>query len=282
LETDTRQLADLNFQLRQLDKQEHKLLFEENPLAGAAKKAAGGKLDQLQDKIPSGLEKTVRKAMQTAFRTVFAQGRGIIDKTYNRQDLHNEYADKRFQAQTGRRRREEGGLHGARTRYWGQMGFTTAKGLGLGLLGIGLPDIPLLIGELIRICIVSAESYGLDPDREDEKVYMLRLISLAAASGDDRRRLSQEADTLADRIDRQGSADCRVDGEIDRAADALTASLLVSRFVMGMPVVGVAGGLYDSVIVNRMHRLAEIKYKRRFLNRCKDNIMRQIRDQEQG
>lgn len=280
METDTKQLAELNFQLRELNKKEQKLLFEENPAIGAAKKAAGGKLDKLQEKIPPKLEETVRKAMQTAFRTIFAQGRGIIEKTYNQQNLRSEYADKRFQAQTGRRRGEDEKKGGALSRYLGQMSFTTAKGVGLGLLGIGLPDIPILIGELIRVCIVAAESYGLDPDREDEKVYMLRLITLAAASGDERGDLSRQVDELAAIIDQEGSANCRVEGEIDRTADALTASLLVSRFIMGMPLVGVAGGLYDSVIVNRMNRLAEIKYNQRFLHKCKASILRQLHEQD--
>ena len=46
-------------------------------------------------------------------------------------------------------------------------------------------------------------------------------------------------------------------------------TLLFSRFVMGLPVVGVAGGLYNPVIVSQLHQLAEVKYEARLLKRVK-------------
>ena len=52
-------------------------------------------------------------------------------------------------------------------------------------------------------------------------------------------------------------------------------TMLFSRFVMGMPVVGVAGGLYNPVIISQLHQLAEIKYEIRLLERCKTDLVRQ-------
>lgn len=276
MEDNTVQLAEINFKLRKLEAEEQKLLFDKHFLSRSTKEMAAGGISKLQSKIPDKLEETLRKAMKGAFRTVFDNGRYFIDKTYSDKTLRDEYADKRFFAQTGRKRSREGRVSRSQRRYAGEVGFTTVKGVGLGIVGIGLPDVPVLIAELIRICSVSAKSHGFCVERQDEQVYMLRLIRLAAASVDERMILSAELDSLSDIIDKGETAGCHIDEEIDKTADTLTIAMLVSRFVMGVSIVGVAGGLYDTVIVSRMHRLAEIEYEKRLQQKCKADILRQL------
>lgn len=160
-------------------------------------------------------------------------------------------------------------------RYLKSLGVATTEGIGLGLLGIGLPDIPVLIGNMIRTCTVSAQSHGLNTDRTDEQVYMLRLIRLAAMPTDERRTANRQLDALGEAIDAGTEAHFDLEEEMRLTSERLSMTLLFSRFVMGLPVVGVAGGLYNPVIVSQLHQLAEVKYEARLLKRVKADLVRQ-------
>ena len=53
--------------------------------------------------------------------------------------------------------------------------------------------------------------------------------------------------------------------QIRRTSDALSQELLYLKFVQGLPVVGVVGGLSDMVYQKKISDYAALKYKRRFL-----------------
>lgn len=57
-------------------------------------------------------------------------------------------------------------------------------GIGLGVLGIGLPDIPLFTGMVLKSIYETAISYGFPYDTEEEQCYILKLISTALSRGD--------------------------------------------------------------------------------------------------
>ena len=197
-------------------------------------------------------------------------------KTYDADALKSEYAQKRVGVQTqGDRSLIKRLRKPSEKRYLKSLGVATTEGIGLGLLGIGLPDIPILIGNMIRTCTVSAQSHGLNTDRTDEQVYMLRLIRLAAMPTDERRAANRQLDALGEAIDAGTEAHFDLEEEMRLTSERLSMTLLFSRFVMGLPVVGVAGGLYNPVIVSQLHQLAEVKYEARLLKRVKADLVRQ-------
>ena len=57
--------------------------------------------------------------------------------------------------------------------------------------------------------------------------------------------------------------------QIRRTSDALSRELLYLKFVQGIPVVGVVGGLSDMVYQKKISDFAAVKYKRRFLAKKK-------------
>lgn len=59
-----------------------------------------------------------------------------------------------------------------------------AGGIGLGALGIGLPDIPLFTGMVLKSIYETAISYGFSYDTAEEQCYILKLISTALSRGD--------------------------------------------------------------------------------------------------
>ena len=50
-----------------------------------------------------------------------------------------------------------------------------------------------------------------------------------------------------------------------RTADALSEALLYMKFLQGIPVAGVAGGISNTIYLKKITDYAELKYKRRFL-----------------
>lgn len=61
-----------------------------------------------------------------------------------------------------------------------ESGTALLEGVGLGILGIGLPDIPLFLGALLRGFYQIALSYGVDVRQDEEQIYLLLLLACAA------------------------------------------------------------------------------------------------------
>lgn len=53
--------------------------------------------------------------------------------------------------------------------------------------------------------------------------------------------------------------------QMKRTADALSKELLYLKFVQGLPIVGVLGGVSDIIYQRKITEYASLKYKRRFL-----------------
>ena len=73
---------------------------------------------------------------------------------------------------------------------------------------------------MIRTCTVSAQSHGLNTDRTDEQVYMLRLIRLAAMPTDERRTANRQLDALGEAIDAGTEAHFDLEEEMRLTSDA--------------------------------------------------------------
>ncbi len=282
MNTYTKKLIEINTSLKSCQKKEEKLLFHNPAYKKALRSYTSSWREKAEEKIPPKLEDTLKVAFAKAFELVFKDGKVLIDKTYDEDSLKKQYAKKRSALQG---EGHDEGLNDIRKaevkRYLASLGFATTEGVGLGLLGIGLPDVPILIANLIRTCMVEAKSRGFDPDRADEQSYMLALIQLVATPSGEREMVNRKLDAMGRAIDRGETSICLIENEIQATANTLSTAMLFSRFVMGLPIVGVAGGFYNTVVISQLHKLAEIKYEMRLLNRCKDDLIRQNR-REQG
>lgn len=275
-------LLAINYELRDCQKKEEKLLFDDPVWKKAVSRTTGSVREKIEDKIPEKLEGTLNTAFNAAFKMVFQEGKALIKKTYDGDALKSEYASKRVGAQArGDRSLIKKLRKPSEKRYLKSLGVATTEGVGLGLLGIGLPDIPILIGSMIRTCTVAAQSHGLDTERQDEQVYMLLLIRLAAMPVDERAMVNRQLDALGDAIDAGTAVHLNLEQEMQATSERLALTMLFSRFVMGLPVVGVAGGLYNPVVVSQLHQLADVKYESRLLKRCKADLVRQYHKEKE-
>ena len=145
------------------------------------------------------------------------------------------------------------------------MALSGASGIGMGLLGVGIPDIPVFTAMILRTVYEIALSYGFHYDTEEEQYLILLLIQGAVSHGAAMDQVNGEVN----RFLRENSLPLQYDkdDQIRKTAGALSKELLYMKFLQGTPIVGVIGGVYDVIYMKKITEYAELKYRRRFYNK---------------
>ena len=144
---------------------------------------------KIEKYVPEGLAGTLGAAFTKAFEIIFRDGTGIIKKTYGRGSSDNDDI-------VMLRNR-------ARAILAKDTVVTAAEGTGLGLAGIGLPDIPVFTAVLLRNIYQLAECYGFDYESKTEQVFILKLIETGLSYGESAEKLNDELNALMEQIDNE-------------------------------------------------------------------------------
>lgn len=214
--------------------------------------------------VPEKLQETLNAAFAKAFTLVFEKGTGVIEKTYNREKMEQDYRINRYTDEV-RQNRKSLKAFSKKAGHSGQKNLLVSgvSGIGLGVLGIGIPDIPLFLGMVLKSIYEIALSYGCRYDTEEERYFILLLIEGAVSYGEDMQRLNREADSYIE--EKLLPAGYSQEKQIARASAYLSKELLYMKFLQGIPVVGAVGGACDVVYMKRIQEYAGLKYKKRFL-----------------
>ena len=247
----------LKRQWTQLDKKEQRFLakqYESSP------SVINEKLDEyVPDKLRSALDTGFLKA----FELIFEKGTGIIEKTYNKEKhqtsfMTNEYAES---VNLNRRTLSASSKNSGAAQKKNLL-LSGAEGIGMGILGIGLPDIPVFTAMILKGIYETALSYGYDYESEDEQIFILKLIEASVSRGDDLYR----SDKAINHFIYTGDPFKTTKKEqMIKTSDSIAAELMCMKFLQTIPVVGVIGGAYDVVFLNRVLKYADFKYQRRRL-----------------
>lgn len=217
----------------------------------------------LEEKVPEKLQNTLNAAFAKAFSLIFDKGTSVIEKTYNREEMEkdflvNEYAaDIKKDYKSLRSFSRNAGKAGAKNLL-----LTGASGVGMGLLGMGLPDIPLFTGILLKSIYEIAMNYGYGYESDEERYWIPLLIQGAVSYGEKMLQIDKEVNSYMD--SRVCPAGYSKENMIHETAVCLSGEILYMKFLQGIPVVGVVGGAYDAVYLKRVAEYAELKYRRRF------------------
>lgn len=133
----------------------------------------------------------------------------------------------------------------------------------MGILGIGIPDIPVFTGMMLRSIYETAMSYGYKYDTEAEQYFILLLIQGAVTYGEEAERINGEINTLISK--EKLPTVHHISDTISKTASLLSGELLYMKFLQGIPIAGAVGGIYDAVYMKHVTEYANLKYKRRFL-----------------
>lgn len=217
----------------------------------------------LESKIPPTLQSTLDSAFAGAFSLIFEKGTGVIEKTYNKKRLETESVDSHRRILHRQDRRslrevsEKAGGSGIRN-----MLVSGAAGIGMGVAGMGLPDIPVFTAMMLKSIYELALQYGFSYESEAERYFILLLIQGAIAPWDKLQDIEEQLDVFMETelLPLYYSREV----QIRRAASGLSQELLYMKFLQGVPVVGAVGGAYDIVYMKKITEYAELKYRRRF------------------
>lgn len=213
------------------------------------------KLDRF---MPDQLQETLEQTFCKAFELVFTKG----DPALNALSRSQKRLAKASNPPKGIRRSLRAPVRRAGRSKALNLLLSGAEGVSTGLLGVGIPDIPLFLAVILKTVYEIAASYGFSSTGEQEKCLILWIIQLSLSRGqplcDGTRALDR---MLAD----PDALPLHWDERLRGASDALARELLNWKFLQGTPVVGVVGGLSDAVFLHRISTYAELKYRRRFL-----------------
>lgn len=226
---------------------------------------------ELEQKIPPKAHAALYKAFGKAFALIFEKGTGVIEKTYNKNTMALDYEirDYAVRRKGGRKEIRQIQKEAARTDF-ANLAAAAAEGIGLGIFGIGLPDIVLFVGVLLKGVYQSALSYGVDYEKPAEKYLILKMMEASMTKGREYEHLDQEVDRcLAKRVLDNPSKE-QFEEQTEKTAEAFAADLLLMKFIQGIPVAGILGGAANPVCYRRVMRYVGLKYRKRYLIGLRD------------
>jgi len=155
---------------RQIEKEWVKIIKAEGKFIdhNLHKKEAGWQ-QKLEKFVPEELSYNLNVAFFKAFEMIFEKGTGIIEKTYNKQKREKEHRINAYTAETMRTRKSLK-VFGKQARASKNVNtlLSAVEGVGMGVAGAGLPDIPVFLAVLLRSIYEIAVIYGFDYDTEQE------------------------------------------------------------------------------------------------------------------
>ena len=219
---------------------------------------------KLAEKVPEKLQGTLDSSFAKAFGMIFEKGTGIIEKTYKKDALQknfriNEYADEVWQTRGSLKVFEKKAEKAGRLNLL----VSGAAGIGMGAFGVGLPDIVLFVGFILRSIYEIALDYGFEYESEEERWFILLLIEGAASYGEDLRRIDDLLNAYIEKNEMPEGYEEKQ--QIEQTAAGLSKELLYMKFLQGIPIIGAVGGAYDVVYLKKITEYANLKYKKRFL-----------------
>ena len=253
-------------QLKQLNKKEEKLILEKEP--GIIKNKLDPLKTKIEEKIPEKLQSTLNIAFEKGFKTVFDKGVGIIEKTYNKEDINmefdiNSYAINKYPTKRNLKKIDKS----ANKKTFINKSVSAIEGGALGLLGIGIPDIPIYIGVILKSIYEISLSYGFDYNFPEERIYILNIICSSVTSGTERKMYFNKLDTIANEIDNDKYHNYNIDEILKETSNKISTYMLTSKFIQGLPIVGVVGGVTNLKTLHDISTIAKLKYKQRYLNK---------------
>ena len=238
---------------------------EERRKAAAARVKPARWKQELEQKLPEKVYEGLHSAFAKAFSLVFCKGGAILEKSYRKEEkLTDHRVGDYVLRHQGKRSQLRRMRNTASRSNLTNMTLTTVEGVGLGALGIGIPDIVLFITTLLRGVYETALSYGYHYDTPTEQMLILRMMEAALIPGDEGELLDNAVDRMLVRIPGEASAE-ELTGQMQKTAAAFAVDMLLLKFVQGLPVVGLLGGAANPVYYRKVMRYVELKYRKRYL-----------------
>ncbi|MDV4151068.1 EcsC family protein [Clostridium sp. AL.422] len=224
--------------------------------------------EKIEGKIPDKLRVTLENAFYNAFKIVFKNGSKYIEKLYNKEELKldHDINDYSLNKRMTKKSLKLIDYQGKKSNLINST-ISTIEGIGLGALGIGIPDIPLFIAMILKTIYEIALSYGFNYEKESEKIYILNLINVSLTDEEEKIFYNEKLNEIERKITLGMELENVLEDEIKETSKVLSNNMLIAKFVQGLPIVGVIGGITNYQFITKVSKYARIKYKKRYLNK---------------
>lgn len=220
---------------------------------------------QLEKKVPQKVYAGLESAFCKGFELIFSKGTGLIEKSYNREDIQKDHAVRDFAVQIKGGKKELRQLHrGVKKSDLRNLAVTTAEGVALGALGIGMPDVVLFLSTVLKGVYETALHYGYDYTSSREQLLILKLLAASLSTGELYEQLDREVEELLPEEDFAVTEE-ELQAQIRETAGVFAVDMLVLKFIQGMPLVGIIGGMANPVYYRKILNYVQLKYRKRYL-----------------
>jgi len=218
----------------------------------------------IESKIPPKIHSNLRAAFIAAFGVIFDNGVTVIEKTFNKEELMQEYAIRNVSVDISTTRKELADLRNEAARSDAFKSIvTTLEGVGLGVFGIGLPDIVFFIGYILKGIYETSLKYGYDYDKPEERYFILKMMSASIQKREAWIEADMEVDEIIENMVIPEEED--LSKQIEATADAFAIDMLLMKFIQGIPLIGAVGGLSNPYYFMKIMEYVRIKYHKRYL-----------------
>lgn len=231
----------------------------------AMKERSGGIKEALGNLLPEKVYTGLESAFCKGFSLVFSKGRSIIEKSYNKETMQQDHTIRDFAVQVKGNRRELRRMHkSAKRSDFVNLAVTTAEGIGLGALGVGMPDIVLFITTLLKGIYEAALNYGFDYEDEREQLLILKMMAASLLNGEQWLDADAEVNAILHMPDGYVEEE-EFQEQLHQTASVFAMDMLVLKFIQGLPIVGIIGGAANPVYYRKVQKYVQLKYRKRYL-----------------
>lgn len=221
---------------------------------------------RLEEKVPEKVMDGLQKAFSKAFYLIFEKGVDMIEKTYDKETLEKEFLirDYAFELMGGRKEIRQLKKDIAGNRAAITLG-SAVEGIGLGIFGIGMPDIVIWLGVLLRSIYETALRHGYNYESTEEKLFILKMMEASLQYGNTWVSANEDVDDYICQNTHVIPAEKELEEQIEKTATAFATDMLVMKFIQGIPVIGIIGGAANPVYYQKVMRYVQLKYRKRYL-----------------
>ena len=261
-----KQIKTLNKEFLALQRKEDRIM------AAALKARQPGWKKMLEAKVPEKVYTGLNTAFAKGFSMVFQYGRKVIELTYKKEKAAQSHTVRNEGFRSSGNRKEVKQIHkNAGKANTANMIMTTVEGIGLGALGIGMPDIVLFLSTVLRGVYETAVHYGYEYESRFEQMLILKMMAASLSAGEDWFHRNKEVNDWILTGERSVT-ETDFQAQIQDTAAVFAVDMLLLKFIQGLPVVGLLGGAANPVYYHKILQYTQLKYKRRYLLDCQKRI----------
>ncbi len=219
---------------------------------------------ELEAKIPEKVLVNLQAVFKKAFEIIFDKGTGIIEKTYKKDEIQKDFLVRDYALDLDLNQKDLLMLNASsELSNLVSLVASTVEGVGLGAFGIGLPDIVLFVSVILRGCYQTALQYGFSYDTPEEKYFILTVLEGSMLK-------NELWDTCNDLVNVMlvsppVPTEEQMAEQLQHTSNAFAMDMLLMKFIQGIPVVGIVGGLANPLYYQRILNYVKLKYRKRYL-----------------